>query len=185
MAQILPPYPKPNKREVEAYYDATANSYDSLYADEQKAKYVEALRLLSGKVEGAVLDAGCGTGLLFQHLTGAKTIVGADLSRRMLEIAKRKGRNRNVHLVRCDVENLPFRDSVFQACFLFTVAQNLPNPFKAFKELSRVSGRQATLVLTLMDEDENRVRDAIKLAGLKLALKSKVRRESIIAGFKA
>lgn len=185
MAQIFRPYPRADKKEVEAYYDTTADSYDSLHAQEQQAKYVEALRpLRGGRVKGTVLDAGCGTGLLFSQLEGFENLIGVDLSGRMLEIAKGRTKGKaNVHLVRCDVERLPFRSLAFEACFLFTVAQNLPNPLEAFRELRRVSKRQAVMALTLM-EGSAEIKDVLKLTGLKLALKSRVRREIILTGFR-
>ena len=185
MAQTFRPYPKADKKEVENYYDTTAISYDSLHAQEQQAKYAEALRKLEeGEVKGVILDAGCGTGLLFSQLKGFENLIGADLSGGMLNIAKRRAEGKvNVHLVRCDVERLPFRSLVFDACFLFTVAQNLPNPLEAFKELGRVSKREAAMALTLMDGNV-KVGDMLKAAGLKLALETRVGRETVLVGFK-
>jgi len=185
ITQIFRSCPGADKKEVEAYYDVIADSYDSLHAQEQQAKYVEALKpLRGGRVKGTVLDAGCGTGLLFSQLEGFENLIGVDLSGRMLEIAKRRAEGKaNVHLVRCDVERLPFRSLAFEACFLFTVTQNLPNPLEAFSELRRVSKRQAVMALTLMDGSAE-IEDILKLTGLKLALKSRVRKEIILTGFK-
>jgi ubiquinone/menaquinone biosynthesis C-methylase UbiE len=185
MAQTFRPYPKADKKEVENYYNTTASSYDSLHAQEQQAKYAEALRKLEGgKLKGVILDAGCGTGLLFNQLKGFENLISVDLSGGMLNIAKRRAEGKaNVHLIRCDVERLPFRGMVFDACFFFTVAQNLPNPLEAFKELGRVSRREAAMALTLMDGTAE-VGDVLKLTGLKLALESRVGRETVLVGFK-
>jgi len=102
----------------------------------------------------------------------------------MLNIARRRAEGKpNVHLVRCDVERLPFRSMVFDTCFLFTVAQNLPNPLEAFKEFGRVSKREAAIALTLMDGVAE-VGDVLKLTGLKLALEARVGRETVLVGFK-
>ncbi|MHC1590079.1 MAG: class I SAM-dependent methyltransferase [Candidatus Hecatellaceae archaeon] len=185
MAQTFCPYPRADKKEVENYYNTTANSYDSLHAREQQAKYAEALKKLEGgKLKGVILDAGCGTGLLFSQLRGFENLVGVDLSGGMLNIARRRAEGKpNVHLVRCDVERLPFRSMVFDTCFLFTVAQNLPNPLEAFKEFGRVSKREAAIALTLMDGVAE-VGDVLKLTGLKLALEARVGRETVLVGFK-
>lgn len=184
MSRVIP-LPKPEKREVEAYYDVTADSYDRLHGEEQRAKYAEALKALEGKAWKTILDAGCGTGLLFSELGRFESLVGVDLSRRMLEKARKKIKGKNVHLVRCDVENLPFKPGVFEACFLFTVAQNLPNPLKAFQELGRVAREGAAMALTVMDGVKVEIRDVLAFTGLKLALKTRIGREILLAGCKS
>ncbi|MHC1586232.1 MAG: class I SAM-dependent methyltransferase [Candidatus Hecatellaceae archaeon] len=177
---------KASKLEVERYYDATAESYDDLYREEQYAKYRAAFKLLGNLKASTILDAGCGTGLLFSQLKGFKDLVGVDLSRQMLLKAKQKAAsNPNIHLVKCDIEHLPFRSGVFNACFAFTVLQNLPNPRKALRELSRVLGEGAAVAVTLMDGAERLPAsgEVLKLLGLRAALALRVRRERVLAGF--
>ena len=176
-----------SKREVENFYDVTASSYDRLYGEEQREKYSEAFRLLGNlKLSGVALDAGCGTGLLFERLEAFREIVAVDISRKMLSEARVKACRRQVHLVRCDIERLPFRGKVFDFCSAFTVLQNLPNPEEALRELERVSSPKAVLAVTLMEGSERlpSPEEAFRLLRLKEAKLSKVRRELLLVGLK-
>ncbi len=136
------------KRKVMRRYDVTARMYDERYAEEQAAKYRAALKHL--EMNGNVLDVGCGTGLFFSYIAAeAKTLVGVDISRRLLLQAKEHTRAfRNVHLVQADADHLPFRDVCFDAVFAFTVLQNMPNPLKTLTEIERNAKRSAPIVVT-------------------------------------
>lgn len=77
-------------------YDEWAETYDSdvmgsstLYVGPKKT--VEAVQAANGKLDGIVLDAGCGTGLSGVALAqaGAKTIDGIDVSPGMLKLARK------------------------------------------------------------------------------------------------
>lgn len=129
-------------------YDATARLYDMRYVEEQEAKYEVALARL--KVEGAVLDVGCGSGLLFSHVAAqAETVVGVDVSGKLLVQAKERAKNfRNVHLVQADADNLPFGCSFFNVIFAFTVLQNMPKPVKTLVEVKRTGKRAGFIVVT-------------------------------------
>ncbi len=73
------------KRKIMQRYDLTAHMYDERYAEEQKAKFERALEAVKIPSKSLVLDIGCGTGLLFKHLSSApEGIVGVDLSKKVL-----------------------------------------------------------------------------------------------------
>src|SRR5579875_3630878 len=83
--------------EARALYDEWAESYDADLTDASQG-YVaptvaaQTVARVAG-VDGEILDAGCGTGLVGVALTdlGARTIDGVDLSPGMLEQAKATG----------------------------------------------------------------------------------------------
>jgi ubiquinone/menaquinone biosynthesis C-methylase UbiE len=131
-------------------YDLTAGMYDARYAEEQVAKYKAALERLKITRNSRILDVGCGTGLLFSHVaTKAQTVVGVDISGKLLRHAKERARDFcNVHLVQADADHLPFRDIFFSIVFAFTVLQNLPEPVETFKEVKRTAERDASIVVT-------------------------------------
>jgi demethylmenaquinone methyltransferase/2-methoxy-6-polyprenyl-1,4-benzoquinol methylase len=131
-------------------YDLTAQLYDVRYAEEQELKYRTALELLNVARNSEVLDVGCGTGLLFSHVaTEAQTIVGVDISGKLLLQAKKRARNlRNVHLVQADADHMPFKDNYFSVVFAFTVLQNMPDPLETLKEIKRIAERDAPIVVT-------------------------------------
>jgi len=90
-----------NRAEIDetAAYDPIAPFYDGYHADPEalaeNAKVIGAL----GKLDGATLDIGCGTGLLLDEATIAGEYLGIDPSRAMLDMLKRKHPNADVFRV--------------------------------------------------------------------------------------
>jgi ubiquinone/menaquinone biosynthesis C-methylase UbiE len=138
------------KRKVMRRYDLTARMYEERYAEEQAAKYQAALKHLSIKRNSIVLDVGCGTGLFIPYIAPeAETVVGVDISRRLLLQAKEHIRPLcNVQLVQADADHLPFRTACFTEVFGFTVLQNMPNPLETLLEIERNAKRGAPIVVT-------------------------------------
>jgi ubiquinone/menaquinone biosynthesis C-methylase UbiE len=120
------------------------------YSEEQTAKIHAALESVSMKEHSIILDAGCGTGLLFNYVAEkAETIVGLDISRKILLQAKERSRKfANVHLIWADADNLPFNNGVFSHVFAMTLIQNMPNPAKTLKEVDRVTRNDEIIVVT-------------------------------------
>lgn len=136
------------KRSVMQRYDITADMYNARYAEEQEAKYKAALTNVN--VADSVLDVGCGTGLLFNHVaTQAEAVVGVDVSGKLLfqarEQAKKFG---NVHLVHADADHLPVKGDCFRVVFAFTVLQNMPKPAETLRELKRAAKRGGSIVVS-------------------------------------
>jgi len=138
------------KRKLIRRYDLTAKMYDVRYAEEQELKYKTALKRLKAIRNSNVLDVGCGTGLLFKHVAAeAKTVVGVDISGKLLLRAKESARDfRNIHLIRADADHMPFKDNHFSVVFAFTVLQNMPKPLETLNEIKRVAKLEASIVVT-------------------------------------
>jgi ubiquinone/menaquinone biosynthesis C-methylase UbiE len=138
------------KRKIIRRYDLTAQMYEMRYAEEQAVKYKTALEHRNIARNSNVLDVGCGTGLLFSHVAAeAQTVVGVDISSRLLLQAKERARDfRNVHLVQADADYLPFTDNHFSIVFAFTVLQNMPKPLETLNEIKRNAKRGASIVVT-------------------------------------
>jgi ubiquinone/menaquinone biosynthesis C-methylase UbiE len=132
------------------HYDITASSYDGQYAEEQKEKIEAALKRIKLGWHGLILDCGCGTGLLFEHVVEkAEMVVGMDISRKILAVAKRRAKTfGNVSLVLADADYTPFRNEVFSHVFAITLLQNMPNPEKTLAEICRVAEKDAYIVVT-------------------------------------
>jgi ubiquinone/menaquinone biosynthesis C-methylase UbiE len=131
-------------------YDVTAPMYDVRYAEEQESKYKVALEKLSMTRKSLVLDVGCGTGLLFRHVTAqSETVVGLDVSKKLLLQARKRAKNfLNVHLVQADADHLPLKNDYFSVVFVFTVLQNMPKPLETLKEIKRTAKHDASIVVT-------------------------------------
>jgi ubiquinone/menaquinone biosynthesis C-methylase UbiE len=97
-----------------------------------------------------ILDVGCGTGLFFTCIAEkAKMVVGIDVSSRLLAKAKQRARNIcNVHLVRGDVDHLPFKTYSFNIVSAFTVLQNMPKPLITLTEIKRTTKPKGSIVVT-------------------------------------
>jgi len=132
------------------HYDQTAKIYDERYANEQNTKITATLEHLHPADTTLVLDAGCGTGLLFSHIADkTKQTVGIDTSKNLLEQAKNKAKTRtNIHLVQADVDHAPFKNKTFTTTFALTLLQNMPNPENTLNEIKRITQPKGTIIIT-------------------------------------
>ncbi len=140
-----------DKQTVMQRYNETAEGYEELHAQEQKAKYYVGLKDLN-VVQKVVLDVGCGSGLLFQEVeSNVRLIVGLDISRKLLVKANEKAKAfENVAVVQADADYLPFQRGSFNVVFSFTVLQNVPEPTKTLVEMKRVAEKDGKLVVTAL-----------------------------------
>ncbi len=136
--------------------DRTAPTYDARFGALQRRKY-DLLRSALAQVPyagdlrgGAWLDAGCGTGLLAEHM-GAREAewTGVDLSAAMLG----RARDRGLRPVQADLDALPFAAGAFDAAFCFTALIDRSSAAPALTELSRVVRAGGLLVVTLLPHD--------------------------------
>ena len=137
MGTAVKPYNEGSKKqEVEQMFDNIAHSYDflnhafSFGIDVLWRK--KAIRILKKENPKQVLDVATGTADFALEAArmklNADKIVGVDLSEGMLEIGRKKIRERNwdkvIELQKGDSENLPFETNTFDA---FTVAFGVRN----------------------------------------------------------
>ncbi len=157
------------KRSVRTRYDSTADIYDRRYMEEQEAKYRSALAGVD--LGGSILDVGCGTGLVFKHVSAKATnFVGIDSSKALLRRAKERAKAAgNIDLVQADADKLPFKDRDFDAIFAFTVLQNMPVPLITLREIKRTAKSGATIVVTGLKKvfSVDVLRKLVEDAGLK------------------
>jgi ubiquinone/menaquinone biosynthesis C-methylase UbiE len=161
------------KRAIMQRYNVTADIYDMRYADEQTAKYEAALESLRTRKFSIILDAGCGTGLFFDHVadkTGA--IIGLDISRKSLLKARKRAKFQNVHIVCADVDAMPLVERIFDHVFAMTLIQNSPNPVDTLKEIERVSKNNAEIVVTGLKKvfSKEKFEELLRNAGLKIVV---------------
>ncbi len=138
------------KRGAMRHYDRQAAIYDVQYVGEQNAKTEDALKSMKFGSNEIVLDLGCGTGFLFQHINkNVGFLVGVDVSQNALREAKKRTENSsNIALVRADADNTPFQDHIFDKVFAITVLQNMPDPAKTIAEMKRIGKPEAIFAVT-------------------------------------
>lgn len=138
--------------EAESLYDDWAGTYDAdttggmgYVAPQHTAERLAALVA----PDAAVLDAGCGTGLVGAELAarGFTAIDGIDLSQGMLDVARAKGAYRDLR--KADLTaRLPFDDDAYDATICVgTLTEGHVGP-EALDELVRVT--RGHLVLTVL-----------------------------------
>jgi ubiquinone/menaquinone biosynthesis C-methylase UbiE len=133
-------------------YLVTAESYDNLYREEQCAKYKCLLDVVE-TLEGLILDAGCGTGLLYEYLdetgiTENLKYICLDPSREMLMRAKMKLRSPLVLLIEGYAEEIPTRSGVFDYVFSVSTWGAIVDKKKALSEFKRVVKPSGVVVVT-------------------------------------
>lgn len=141
-------------------YDKWAATYNDEVMDKAQ-EYVApnivaqvALRASDNFAQSAILDAGCGTGLVGQALglAGANIIDGLDLSPAMLKIAKETGVYRN--LSQADLtQGVQKEDGIYDlvTCVgTFTNGHVGPDP--AIREFVRLTKKHGTIIITVLEE---------------------------------
>ncbi len=124
------------KRDIVRDYDASAPIYDARYSEEQMIKIGFILGRAKPEEGSLILDAGCGTGMLFRSLTAARQIVGIDASISMLREARKRS-PRAADLVLADIEALPIADGCCDMAYSISVIQLIKDPKKGIGEVIR------------------------------------------------
>jgi len=136
------------KKQVEQMFDNISDNYDglnrviSLGTDIKWRKKVVA-RVAASNPK-SILDIATGTGDLAIQManTGAKKVVGLDLSEGMLKVGRKKisqkGLGSKIEMVQGDSENLPFQENSFDAITVAFGVRNFENLEKGLEEIFRV-----------------------------------------------
>ena len=136
------------KKQVEQMFDTISTNYDGLNRvisfgiDVKWRKKV--VKMVSATNPESVLDIATGTGDLAISLakTGAKRIVGLDLSEGMLAVGRKKikeeGLTEKIEMTQGDSEALPFENDTFDAITVAFGVRNFENLEKGLAEIKRV-----------------------------------------------
>ena len=136
------------KKQVEQMFDNISGNYDGLNRvisfgiDVKWRKKVVAL--VEATNPDSILDIATGTGDLAIQManTGAKRIVGLDLSEGMLTVGRKKITEKDldsrIEMIQGDSENLPFEENSFDAITVAFGVRNFENLEKGLHEIFRV-----------------------------------------------
>src|ERR1700736_1207510 len=134
------------------FYDRVAPEYDAWAGGLHSRVAAKLVDVAAPRRGDAVLDVGCGTGLvthLLAEKVGAKgSVVGIDLSPRMLELARARARP-NTKFMSMAAEHLVFRARSFD---LITYGQSLPylvDPLASIEEAARLLRPGGRVALSL------------------------------------
>jgi len=103
-----------------------------LYAEQRPRSYLAIIeepivsKMLCNVRGKKVLDAGCAGGYFSTKLydNGAE-VFGIDISKRMLDYAKRANKDKNINFIRADVNHLPFPDRSFDIVLASMLFNNI------------------------------------------------------------
>ncbi|MFX1443187.1 MAG: class I SAM-dependent methyltransferase [Promethearchaeota archaeon] len=164
---MVPEKKKNKKQQIINKYNQTSEFYDRRYIKLQEDKYRLMLKDITID-EQLILDAGCGTGLLFDYIGSVIETsknadfhyVGADISINMLKRfhSKLDQKAKYFNLILSDLENLPLRENIVTLLFSFTSLQNLPNVLKGIKEFFRVAREGANVYISILRKNLNKAR---------------------------
>lgn len=145
------------KEQVTKMFDTISKNYDGLNRvisfgiDIKWRKRV--VEILKKKKPHSILDIATGTGDLAINLieTGAKKIVGLDISPGMLEVGQHKVTakklNETIKMIVGDSENLPFENNSFDAVTVAFGVRNFETLDKGLAEIYRVLKPTGTFVV--------------------------------------
>lgn len=152
MSEVVKPYNQGSKKqEVEAMFDNIAHKYDflnhffSLGIDILWRR--RAIRMIKKYNPKSILDVATGTGdfalLTAKHYKEVDAITGIDISEGMLEVGRKKIRERELQdkivFKKADSENLPFQDQSFDAVTVAFGVRNFENLEQGLSEMHRVT----------------------------------------------
>lgn len=133
-----------NKNLVEIHEDVPADHYDqgikrNLFQKFwHSRRFIEVLKKIRS-VDGPILDVGCHSGTFTKKIIEKlenKQIYGVDISRRAIELAKKRISYGHFEVV--DAGQLPFTENFFEAIFCLEVLEHVDNPKKVLLEINRV-----------------------------------------------
>jgi phosphatidylethanolamine/phosphatidyl-N-methylethanolamine N-methyltransferase len=146
---------------VKAAYRRYASVYDAVFGpvlQPGRKAVVQALNLRAGD---RVLEVGVGTGLSLPLYPRDVKITGIDLSREMLEKARRRVERRHLPNIEAlhemDAESMTFPDASFDKIVAMYVLPVVENPHKLLQELHRVCRPDGDIFIVNHVRSDNRL----------------------------
>jgi ubiquinone/menaquinone biosynthesis C-methylase UbiE len=137
-------------RELANKYDRFARWYDWVEGIPESLGLRRLRRRVLQQASGKVLEVAVGTGKNLRFYSRESGIIGVDLSKGMLKIARKRAAelSMNDSFVLADSEVLPFSDDVFDTVVSSLSTCTFPDPVAALREMARVC-RPAGKILLL------------------------------------
>jgi ubiquinone/menaquinone biosynthesis C-methylase UbiE len=129
-----------SQQEISQKYDHIAGWYDCFEAILELFGLNRLRKRMVQRASGTVLEIAIGTGKNLPHYPPGCRIIGADASKEMLAIARRRASplQLNTSFLLADAEVLPFPDGIFDTVVSSLSTCTFPDPVGALKEMARV-----------------------------------------------
>ncbi len=154
---------KSTMERIRSFFNQRAESWDRGISQETMKKSESIIRSLNIKKGSAVLDVGCGTGLIIPWLIEAVgssgRVTALDIAERMLLVARRKYNLPNVEYIHGSVEETPFLDDSFDEIVCHNCFPHIARKDEAAREMFRVlkQGGRVSVSHTESRESVNRL----------------------------
>jgi ubiquinone/menaquinone biosynthesis C-methylase UbiE len=127
-------------RELSEKYDRFAPWYDWVEGVPDLLGVRRLRRRLLRQASGKVLEVAVGTGKNLQYYPRGCRIIGIDVSREMLNVARERAAKLSMEVspLLADAEALPFSDKSFETIVSSLSTCTFPNPVSALREMARV-----------------------------------------------
>jgi len=127
-------------------FEEYAEEYDRWF-DENEIIYKSEIEALKRHIpRGKGLEIGVGTGRFAKPFN---IKIGVDISKKMAEIAKKRG----IDVIIARGEDLPFNDNEFDFVLINTVLEFSEDPKKILKEAKRVLKNGGKIIIGIIDKD--------------------------------
>jgi len=151
---------------VKAAYRRYAGFYNAIFGPVLQPGRKAVIEALDCKPGHRVLEVGVGTGLALDLYPPGVKVVGIDVSREMLEKARRRvAKRRFTHveaLLEMDAEAMSFADASFDRIVAMYVLPVVPNPGRLLAELHRVCKPDGEIYLVNHVRSDNPVIGAVE-----------------------
>ena len=145
------------QRRIQRYgWDRAAPAYEPGWQVQLEPAHSMMLGMADPRAGDHVLDVACGTGIVSFRLATTVgiqgSVLGTDISERMIEAATFKAGARSAHnirFIRCDAEQLELPDRQFDVAVCGLGLMYFPEPVRALREMHRVlrpAGKAAAAV---------------------------------------
>src|SRR6476660_6812788 len=148
------------QKRVQRYgWDKAALFYETFWQQQLKPAQDLLLEMAAIQPGEKVLDIACGTGLVTfraaQQTGPTGSVLGTDISDRMIEMATASGKERNISNVsfeRMDAEQLDSANETFDVVICALGLMYVPDPVKAIAEMLRVLKKGGRIVAAVWGE---------------------------------
>ncbi len=151
--------PRLQRRLQRCAWDLAATAYVSLWQAQLSALHARLLASAALAPGEAVLDVACGTGIVSMAAAAAVgprgSVVGVDLSARMVDVARQHARDRrarNATFARMDAQALELPDAGVDVVLCALGLMYMPDPLAALREMRRVLRPRGRAVLAVWGE---------------------------------
>ena len=155
---------KNNRTDTEELtWDTIAESFDST----RRKPWIQCLDFIDELSSQAIVaDIGCGNGRhLIPCAEHCKTVIGVDISRKLLHITKQKTEEKNLQNVLCvhgDVRNIPLKDSSVDALLYIASLHSIKGRnerIRSLQEVSRILKQNGTALVSVWSRWQDKYRN--------------------------